>query len=96
MLRGYKSPGAFTISGNYNSAIMKMDARLSFRHDKDRNVVLAIHGIRQKPELERPFFGHEFSKEDKANLLETGNNGTDSKPEKLYHGRNDTLFYQRG
>ena len=75
MLRGYKSPGAFTISGNYNSAIMKMDARLSFRHDKDRNVVLAIHGIRQKPELERPFFGHEFSKEDKANLLETGNMG---------------------
>ena len=27
------------------------------------------------PELERPFFGHEFSKEDKANLLETGNMG---------------------
>lgn len=75
MLRGYKSPGAFIISGNYNSAIMKMDARLSFRHDKDGNVVLAIHGIRQKPELERPFFGHEFSKEDKANLLETGNMG---------------------
>ena len=75
MLRGYKSPGAFTIAGNYNSAIMKMDARLSFRHDKDGNVVLAIHGIRQKPELERPFFGHEFSKEDKANLLETGNMG---------------------
>lgn len=75
MLRGYKSPGAFTIAGNYNSAIMKLDARLSFRHDKDGNVVLAIHGIRQKPELERPFFGHEFSKEDKANLLETGNMG---------------------
>jgi hypothetical protein len=75
MLRGYKSPGAFSIAGNYNSAIMKLDARLSFRHDKDGNVVLAIHGIRQKPELERPFFGHEFSKEDKANLLETGNMG---------------------
>lgn len=75
MLRGYKSPGAFTIAGNYNSAIMKLDARLSFWHDKDGNVVLAIHGIRQKPELERPFFGHEFSKEDKANLLETGNMG---------------------
>ena len=54
---------------------MKLDARLSFRHDKEGNVVLAIHGIRQKPELERPFFGHEFSKEDKANLLETGNMG---------------------
>lgn len=69
MLRGYKSSGAFTISGNYNSAIMKMDARLSFRHDKEGNVVLAIHGIRQKPELERPFFGHEFSKEAKLIFL---------------------------
>lgn len=29
MLRGYKSPGAFSIAGNYNSAIMKLDARLS-------------------------------------------------------------------
>jgi len=75
MLRGYKSPGAFTIAGNYNSAIMKLDARLSFRHDKEGNVVLAIHGIRQKPELDRPFFGHEFSKEDKENLLKTGNMG---------------------
>ena len=60
---------------NFGLSIMKLDARLSFRHDKDGNVVLAIHGIRQKPELERPFFGHEFSKEDKANLLETGNMG---------------------
>lgn len=75
MLRGYKSLGAFTIAGNYNSAIMKLDARLSFRHDKEGNVVLAIHGIRQKPELDRPFFGHEFSKEDKENLLKTGNMG---------------------
>lgn len=75
MLRGYKSPGAFTIAGNYNSAIMKLDARLSFRHDKEGNVVLAIHGIRQKPELDRPLFGHEFSKEDKENLLKTGNMG---------------------
>ena len=43
-----------------HSAIMKLDARLSFRHDKDGNEFLAIHGIRQKPEFERPFFGHEF------------------------------------
>ena len=38
-------------------------------------IVLGIHGIRQKPELERPYFGHIFSEEDKKNLLETGNMG---------------------
>ena len=38
-------------------------------------MVLGIHGIRQKPDLDRPYFGHIFSDEDKKNLLETGNMG---------------------
>jgi hypothetical protein len=36
---------------------------------------MAIHGIRKEPQLNFPFFGHEFSKEDKDNLLKTGNMG---------------------
>ena len=31
--------------------------------------------MRQKPDLDRPYFGHIFSDEDKKNLLETGNMG---------------------
>jgi hypothetical protein len=69
MLRGYKSPGAFTIAGNYNSAIMKLDARLSFRHDKDGNVVLAIHGIRQKRNLNVRSSGMNFPKRTKPIFL---------------------------
>ncbi|MDR2084653.1 MAG: DUF3945 domain-containing protein [Bacteroidales bacterium] len=75
MLRGYKSPSTFAIEANLGTVVMKTDARLSFRPDKDGNVVLAIHGIRKQPELNRPYFGHQFSDEDKKNLKESGNMG---------------------
>lgn len=75
MLRGYKSPSIFPIEANFGSMVMKTDARLSFRPDSEGNVVLAIHGIRKEPELDRPFFGHQFTDEDKKNLRETGNMG---------------------
>lgn len=75
MLRGYKSPSTFPIEANFGSMVMKTDARLSFRPDSEGNVVLAIHGICKEPELERPFFGHQFTDEDKKNLRETGNMG---------------------
>lgn len=75
MLRGYKSPSTFPIEANFGSMVMKTDARLSFRPDSEGNVVLAIHGIRKEPGLDRPFFGHQFTDEDKKNLRETGNMG---------------------
>lgn len=75
MLRGYKSPSTFPIEANFGSMVMKTDARLSFRPDSEGNVVLAIHGIRKEPEFDRPFFGHQFTDEDKKNLRETGNMG---------------------
>lgn len=75
MLRGYKSPSTLPIEANFGSMVMKTDARLSFRPDSEGNVVLAIHGIRKEPELDRPFFGHQFTDEDKKNLRETGNMG---------------------
>lgn len=75
MLRGYKSPTTFPVEANFGTMVMKTDARLSFRPDNDGNVVLAIHGIRKQPELDRPFFGHQFTDEDKKNLRESGNMG---------------------
>lgn len=75
MLRGYKSPSTFPIEANFGSMVMKTDARLSFRPDSEGNVVLAIHGIRKEPELDRPFFGDQFTDEDKKNLRDTGNMG---------------------
>lgn len=37
--------------------------------------MLGIHGIRKEPELDRPYFGHIFTEEDKKNLRESGNMG---------------------
>ena len=75
MLRGYKTNQTVPISMNFGSAVLRTDARLSFQQSMAGDIVLAIHGIRQKPDLDRPYFGHIFSDEDKKSLLETGNIG---------------------
>lgn len=75
MLKGYKTNQLVPINLNFGSAILRTDARLSLQQSNTGEVVLAIHGIRKQPELERPYFGHIFSEEDKKNLLETGNMG---------------------
>ena len=75
MLRGYKTNQVVPISMNFGSAVLRTDARLSFQQSRSGDIVLGIHGIRQKPDLDRPYFGHIFSDEDKKNLLETGNMG---------------------
>ena len=75
MLRGYKTNQVVPISMNFGSAVLRTAARLSFQQTAGGQIALGIHGIRQKPELDRPYFGHIFSEEDKKNLLETGNMG---------------------
>ena len=76
MLKGYKTnklvPLTIHLSGLLTA---KLDARLSLIPQQDGQVGLAIHGIRKEPQLERPYFGLNFSEEDKKNLRETGNMG---------------------
>jgi hypothetical protein len=75
LLKGYKTNELVPISLNLGTAITRLDARLSLQTSEDGKVVMAIHGIRKEPQLNFAFFGHEFSKEDKDNLLKTGNMG---------------------
>ena len=75
LLKGYKTNELVPVSLNLGTAITRMDARLSLQANDEGQVVVAIHGIRKTPNLNYPFFGHEFSKEDKDNLLQTGNMG---------------------
>lgn len=76
MLKGYKTnklvPLTIHLSGLLTA---KLDARLSLIPQQDGQVGLAIHGIRKEPQLERPYFGFNFSEEDKKNLRESGNMG---------------------
>jgi len=75
LLKGYKTNELVPVSLNLGTAVTRMDARLSLKQNDEGQVVLAIHGIRKEPNLNYPFFGHEFSKEDKDNLMQTGNMG---------------------
>ncbi|WP_353148535.1 DUF3945 domain-containing protein [Chryseobacterium sp.] len=74
MLKGYKSDGVYRIEGNFDGVVMKGDARLSLRNVNGKVVVMA-HGVRSQPELKNAFYGHTFTREDKVNLLKTGNMG---------------------
>ena len=75
MLKGYKTNKLVPLTLTLTSAKVKLDARLSFIAMPDGQIGLGIHGLRKEPELERPYFGHIFTEEDKKNLRETGNMG---------------------
>lgn len=75
LLKGYKTNILMPVSINFGSAVIRSEARLGLQLDDQGNTVLAIHGVRKEPNLNTVFFGHEFTKEDKDNLLNTGNMG---------------------
>jgi hypothetical protein len=75
LLKGYKTNELVPVTLDLGTSITRMDARLSLQAKEDGQVVLAIHGIRREPQLQFKFFGHEFTKEDKDNLLKNGNMG---------------------
>ena len=75
MLKGYKTNKTMPLTLNIPGVLTaKLDARLSLM-PQDGQVLLGIHGIRKEPELDRPYFGHKFTEEDKKNLRESGNMG---------------------
>lgn len=75
MLNYQKSPGLHRISATFDNVKVDTDARLAFRETEDGRIALAVHGVRKQPELDRSYFGNNFSAEDKHNLLTTGNLG---------------------
>jgi len=75
LLKGQKTNELVSISINFGGVAVRSDARLSLRNTPEGNPVVLVHGIREAPELHKKFFGHEFTDEDKKNLLETGNMG---------------------
>lgn len=75
MLKGYKTNKLIPLTLTLDAATIRMDARLSLIPMQNGQVGLGIHGIRKEPQLERPYFGHIFTEEDKKNLRESGNMG---------------------
>lgn len=75
MVYNRKSPQTFTLHPNFAGEQFEVDARLSFKQMPDGSFTLAPHFIKNEPQLNVPFKGYEFTKEDKEQLLKTGNLG---------------------
>lgn len=75
LLRGYKTNTLIPITINLGAAVSKMDVRLSLQEGDTGGIGIKLHGIRREPNLNLKFLGHEFTEEDKKNLMENGNMG---------------------
>lgn len=75
LLKGYKTNGLIPITINLGKALTRMDARLSLQTNDSGEVLVNIHGIRKEPNFNFKFLGHEFTEEDKTNLMQSGNMG---------------------
>lgn len=75
LLKGYKTAMLIPILLRDGNSVNRVDARLQLRLDNRGEVVVRIHPIQDKPDFEKMFGGHRFSKEDKMNLLKFGNMG---------------------
>ena len=77
VMRGYKSRNTYTVSGTVGGFYLKpTDVKLSFYQAKDGTVVPKLHGVQMDEKLlQRPYNGHEFSRQEQGNLLGTGNLG---------------------
>ena len=74
-LLDYQKTDLMPVSIKFDDETLRSDARFSLRKQEDGTFSPAVHLIRHKPDLERPYFGINFSYEDKQNLLTTGNLG---------------------
>ena len=75
MLNYQKSTVLVPITVNNGGLKLSAEVRLAFREKEDGSVEVVMHGIQSKPQLDRPFYGHTFTDDDKKNLLEKGNLG---------------------
>ena len=77
VMRGYKSRNTYTVSGTVGGFYLKpTDVKLSFYQAKDGTVVPKLHGVQMDEKLlQRPYNGHDFTKQEQGNLQGTGNLG---------------------
>ena len=71
----YRKTPLVPISIKIGEVSLYTDARLSLKASGDGTFIPVVHAIRKEPQLEREFFGHTFTDEDKKALRETGNLG---------------------
>jgi hypothetical protein len=80
-LLDYQKTNLIPVSMKFDGETLRSDARFSLRRQDDGMFAPAIHLIRNKPDLESPYFGVRFTEEDRQNLQKNGNLGRIIEPE---------------
>lgn len=75
LLKGYKTPMLIPILLIDVDSVSTIDARLQLRLDDRGEIVVHIHKVLEKPDFKVKFMGHQFTREDELNLLNSGNMG---------------------
>jgi len=97
VMRGYKSRNTYTVLGTVGGFYLKpTDVKLSFYQTKDGTVVPKLHGVQQDEKLlQRPYNGHEFTKQEQGNLQSIGNLGNSAQIKDPKSGEQILVFISR-
>lgn len=74
ILKGYKSQKLIKLTYETQDGPRSFEAKIRLQ-EKDNDIKLVYYPVKQAPELDKPYFGYEFTEQDKKNLLEIGNLG---------------------
>ncbi|REC79515.1 hypothetical protein DRF60_06745 [Chryseobacterium elymi] len=75
LLKGFKTAEMLPISVKVGNQKLDTEGKLWLEMGKNGKAVFNMLPKKNEIELDKPFFGHQFTDEDKANLLEKGNMG---------------------
>ncbi|WDF45369.1 DUF3945 domain-containing protein [Chryseobacterium sp. KACC 21268] len=75
LLKGYKTQMLIPILFNDGETLSTVDARLQLRIGDDGELIVKVHRVLKKVDFRKKFKGHKFTKEDRVNLLNSGNMG---------------------
>jgi hypothetical protein len=75
LLKGFKTPMLIPILVNDGEAVSQIDARFQLRIDDDGELIVKAHRVCKRVDFRKKFRGHKFTKEDRVNLLNSGNMG---------------------
>ena len=97
VMRGFKSRNTYTVLGTVGGFYLKpTDVKLSFYQTKDGTVVPKLHGVQQDEKLlQRPYNGHEFTKQEQGNLQSIGNLGNIAQIKDPKSGEQILVFISR-
>ncbi|MDR6919485.1 DUF3945 domain-containing protein [Chryseobacterium sp. 2987] len=75
LLRGYKTSDLVPITIKVGSHEIETEAKLWLEQGKDGMAAFKFLPLKNEVELDKPFYGHVFTEDDKVNLMEKGNMG---------------------